>query len=103
MIKQKDKVRPAHGIFLMIVAVTFFNLKDGLAKYLSQTYPVIELLFFQYFIRMFYQDNPVQENGVANSIIMDLNVLSKAKDLQGDMLVKEYIKKYYRKASFVLL
>ena len=32
----------------MIVAVTFFNLKDGLAKYLSETYPVIELLFFQY-------------------------------------------------------
>ena len=36
------------GILLMIIAVTFFNLKDGLAKYLSETYPVIQLLFFQY-------------------------------------------------------
>ena len=48
MIKQEQGTRVLRGILLMIVAVTFFNIKDGLAKHLSQTYPIIELLFFQY-------------------------------------------------------
>ena len=48
MIDLKHETGPARGIILMIVAVTFFNLKDGLAKYLSEFYPVLALLFFQY-------------------------------------------------------
>ena len=48
MIDQEHKTKVFRGIFLMIFAVTFFNVKDGLAKYLSATYPVTELLFFQY-------------------------------------------------------
>ena len=48
MIKQEQGTKALRGILLMIAAVTFFNVKDGLAKHLSETYPIIELLFFQY-------------------------------------------------------
>ena len=50
MAQQKHEIKVIRGIIFMIISVTFFNLKDGLAKYLSTTYPIIELLFFQYIV-----------------------------------------------------
>jgi drug/metabolite transporter (DMT)-like permease len=52
MNQPKNETKVTRGIAFMIIAVTFFNLKDGIAKYLSATYPIIELVFFQYIIML---------------------------------------------------
>ena len=50
MNQPKNEINVTRGIGFMIVAVTFFNLKDGIAKFLSASYPIIELVFFQYIV-----------------------------------------------------
>ena len=52
MNQPKNETKVTRGIAFMIIAVTFFNLKDGIAKYLSATYPIIELVFFQYIVML---------------------------------------------------
>ena len=52
MNQPKNETKLTRGIAFMIIAVTFFNLKDGIAKYLSATYPIIELVFFQYIVML---------------------------------------------------
>ena len=52
MNQPKNETKVTRGIAFMIIAVTFFNLKDGIAKHLSATYPIIELVFFQYIVML---------------------------------------------------
>ena len=42
MNQPKKETKVTRGIAFMIIAVTFFNLKDGIAKHLTATYPIIE-------------------------------------------------------------
>lgn len=52
MANSNQQSRIITGILLMICCITLFSIKDAIAKHLSDAYPVIEILFFQYLVMM---------------------------------------------------